>query len=61
MIQIIQNLAEICGLKASKIVKRIKDLLVRILSEKGLRDFIKKLTLDIHPEVATYRNILKQE
>ncbi|MHA1210237.1 MAG: tetratricopeptide repeat protein [Candidatus Freyarchaeota archaeon] len=60
MIQIMQNLAETCGLEASKTVRRIKDLLVKILGEKQLRVFVKKLRLDLHPEAATYRDILNQ-
>lgn len=59
MIQVMQNLAEACGLEALKTVERIKKLLVKILGEQGLKIFIKRLRLDIHPEAEIYRDILK--
>jgi tetratricopeptide (TPR) repeat protein len=59
MIQVIQNLAEVCGSKASTTVASIKELLIKILGEKGYRSFVKKTNLEIHPEAAMYRDILK--
>jgi tetratricopeptide (TPR) repeat protein len=59
MIQVVQNLAEVCGSEASTTVRSIKELLIKILGEQGYQDFIKKTNLEIHPEAAMYRDILK--
>nr|MDO8082567.1 tetratricopeptide repeat protein [Candidatus Freyarchaeota archaeon] len=59
MIPVIQNLAEVCGSEASTTVASIKKLLIRILGEQKYQDFIKKTNLEIHPEAAIYRDILK--
>ncbi|MFB0561917.1 MAG: tetratricopeptide repeat protein [Candidatus Lokiarchaeia archaeon] len=59
MIQVMQDLAEVCDLEASTIVEKIKNLLVKILGEEGLRAFVKRLNLDVHPEIEKYRNIFE--
>lgn len=59
MIQVVQNLADVCGLEASTIVEKIKNLLVKILGEEGLKVFFKRLNLDVHPEIEKYRNIFE--
>ncbi|GEM_PF-4411137 len=61
MIQVIQNLAEVCGAQASKTVERIRELLTKILGDKGYREFVEKTNLEIHPESTMYRDILKQK
>lgn len=61
MIQVIQNLAEVCGMQGSKTVRRIKELLTKILGDKGYREFLEKTDLEIHPGSTMYRDILKQE
>lgn len=59
MIQAVQNLAQVCGSKASTAIMNIKKLLIKILGEQGYQDFVKKTNLEIHPGAATYRDILK--
>ncbi|WXG39720.1 MAG: tetratricopeptide repeat protein [Candidatus Freyarchaeum deiterrae] len=60
MIQVIQNLAEVCGSAASPSVVNIKKLLIKILGERGYQNFIKKTDIEIHPEASVYRDILKK-
>jgi tetratricopeptide (TPR) repeat protein len=59
MIQVIQNLAQVCGSKASATVLGIKKFLIKILGEQEYQGFIKRTNLEIHPEATTYRDILK--
>ncbi|MEX2723767.1 MAG: tetratricopeptide repeat protein [Candidatus Freyarchaeota archaeon] len=59
MIQVIQNLAQVCGSQGSKTVRRIKELLTKILGDKGYREFVEKTNLEIHPGSTMYRDILK--
>ncbi len=59
MIQVIQNLADVCGLEASKTVEKIRNLLVKILGEQMFKTFFKRLNLDVHPEIEKYRNIFE--
>ncbi len=59
MIQVIQNLAEVCGAQGSKTIVRIKELLTKILGDKGYREFVEKTNLEIHPGSTMYRENLK--
>lgn len=59
MIQVIQNLAQVCGSEASASVVGIKKLLIKILGKQEYQGFIKRTNLEIHPEATIYRDILK--
>lgn len=59
MIQILQNLGEVCGSEASRTVNKVKNLLIEILGREGFRLFVNRLNLDVHPELQKYREIFE--